>query len=150
MNETEGRFITLLKQEINTLEELHALLLDELAALKQRDSDLIENLAEEKNKLLNKIGMLDKQRQLYVEEHTDANYEENSFTKTMSELSGNIEASLEKCRHQNQINGGVIEISTLFNKKILDIVCGNNTEEVVYCADGKNDSNKNQNSLAHV
>ncbi|MCZ6805200.1 MAG: hypothetical protein O7D86_15080 [Proteobacteria bacterium] len=67
MNETQGRFISLLKQEATTLEDLHGLLMKELLALKDRDSNLIAGLSEAKGSTLNKLGMLDKQRQLYVE-----------------------------------------------------------------------------------
>ena len=119
MDETQGRFIILLKQEIAALEELHVLLKNELLALKERDSDQVSLMAKQKNELLNKVGMLDKQRQLYIEDDTHLIYTDNVFSENINILSNKIEVCLDKCRHQNNINGGVIEMSMLFNKKIL-------------------------------
>ena len=150
MDETQGRFIILLKQEIAALEELHVLLKNELLALKERDSDQVSLMAKQKNELLNKVGMLDKQRQLYIEDDTHLIYTDNVFSENINILSNKIETCLDKCRHQNNINGGVIEMSMLFNKKILDIVCGNDEKDLVYSAEGKNSTHNYQHSLARV
>lgn len=153
MNETQGRFVSLLKQETIVLDELHGLLLKEQGALKERDSELITSLADEKNSLLNKLGMLDQQRQLYVEneEHHDIEHMGNtSLANEIKTLSDEIQDGLDKCKHQNNINGGIIEMSQLFNEKILDIVCGNFDKQTTYSAEGKNNSKNNQHSLARV
>lgn len=150
MNETQGRFIALLKQEASALEDLYALLMKELVALKDRNSDTITELAEAKSSVLNKLAMLDKQRQLYIENEEHPIVEDNPFSDNITTLSSEIEVCLDKCRHQNNINGGIIEMSQLFNEKILDIICGNFDEEVTYSADGKNNAKNNQHSLAHV
>lgn len=153
MNETQGRFISLLKQEETALEDLYGLLMKELVALKDRNTDLITELAEAKNSMLNKLGMLDKQRQLYVEneEHYNEIHGSNTtFVNEINNLSSDIQVSLDKCKQQNNINGGIIEISQLFNEKILDIIYGNFDKQTTYSAEGKNNSNNNQHSLARV
>jgi len=153
MNETQGKFISLLKQEATALEDLYGLLMKELVALKDRDSNLITELSEAKNSMLNKLGILDKQRQLYVE--NDEHYNEihasgTIFTNEINNLSSEIEVCLDKCKQQNNINGGIIEMSQLFNEKILDIICGNFDKQTTYSAEGKNNPGNNQHSLARV
>jgi flagellar biosynthesis protein FlgN len=153
MNETQGRFVSLLKQETTVLEDLYGLLMKELVALKDRDSDLITDIAEAKNSKLNKLGMLDKQRQLYLEneEHYNEVHGGNTpFVNEIDKLSSEIQICLDKCKQQNNINGGIIEMSQLFNEKILDIMCGNSDKPTTYSAEGKNNSKNSQHSLARV
>ena len=150
MDEVQGRFLTLLKQEETILDELHELLQKEMNALKAHDTELIYELVNSKNSLLDKLGMLDKQRQLYVENERNLLLADNTFTNQINFLSEEIKSSLDKCKHQNKINGGIIEMSQLFNKKMLDIVCGNSDKEATYSAEGKNNSGNNQHSIAHV
>lgn len=153
MSETQERFLSLLKQEISILNNLHDVLLKELGALKQRDSDLIIELGEEKTAMLNKLGMLDNQRQLYIENeehHYEVHDTKTHFSNEIKLLNNEIQDNLKKCKQQNKINGGVIEISQLFNEKILDIFYGNTDEQSTYSAEGRNNSNVNQHSLARV
>ena len=150
MDEVQGRFLALLKQEEAALDELHELLKKEMSALKAHNTELIDELINSKNSLLNKLGMLDKQRQLYVENEHNMLHGDNTFTNQINLLSEEIKSSLDKCKHQNKINGGIIEMSQLFNKKMLDIICGNSDQETTYSAEGKNNSRNNQHSLAHV
>jgi flagellar biosynthesis/type III secretory pathway chaperone len=153
MSETQGRFLSLLKQETSLLAELHDVLLKELDALKERNSDLITEISKEKTLMLDKLGMFDNQRQLYIEseEHDfEINHETTSFSNEVKLLNNEIQESLNKCKQQNKINGGVIEISQLFNEKILDIYYGNADKQTTYSAEGRNRSNINQHSLARV
>jgi flagellar biosynthesis protein FlgN len=153
MNEVQGKFISLLKQETSVLEELHDILLKELAALKERDSDLITELSKVKTVMLDKLGMLDNQRQLYTdseEHHYEINDGRTSFSNQFKLLNTEIQDQLKKCKQQNKINGGVIEISQLFGEKMLNIIYGNYDKQTTYSAEGKNNSNTGQHSLARV
>ena len=153
MNETQGRFVSLLKQESSALEDMHGLLMKELIALKNRNSDVIAELAEAKNSILNKLGMLDKQRQLYVENEEHYNEIHGGdviFANEVNKLSSKINLCLDKCKQQNNVNGGIIKMSQLFNEKILDILSGNFDKQTIYSAEGKNYSESNQHSLARV
>ncbi|GEM_PF-5542937 len=143
MNENQGRFTSLLEQEVTTLHDLHALLQEELLALKDRNLDSISKIAEEKNTVLDKLGTLDKERQRYAKNDL-------ADTDEIHTLSREIKVCLDKCKQQNNINGGVIEISQLFNEKILDIMSGNPDKQITYGATGKNNSTNNQHSLARV
>lgn len=153
MSETQGRFLSLLKQEISLLGELHDALLKELVALKERNTDLITELSEGKTSMLNQLGMLDNQRQLYLENeehHYEIHDEKTSFSDEVKLLNKEIQDYLKKCKQQNKINGGVIEISQLFNEKILDIFYGNTDKQTTYSAEGRSKSNNDQHSLARV
>ncbi|GJM04482.1 MAG: hypothetical protein DHS20C09_04730 [marine bacterium B5-7] len=153
MNETQVRFLSLLKQETSLLDELHAALLNELVALKERNIDLINELSEAKTLMLDQLGMLDNQRQLYLENenhHYEIHDEETSFSNEVKLLNSEIQDFLKKCKQQNKINGGIIEIGQLFNEKILDIIYGNTNKQTTYSAEGRNKSNIGQHSLARV
>ncbi len=153
MSETQGRFLSLLRQEISVLSELHDVLIKELVALKERNTDLVAELSEEKTSMLDKLGMLDNQRQLYLENekhHYEIHDEKTSFSSEVKLLNNEIQNYLKKCKQQNKINGGVIEISQLFNEKILDIFYGNTDKQTTYSAEGRNKSNNDQHSLARV
>ncbi|MBL1140452.1 MAG: flagellar protein FlgN [Proteobacteria bacterium] len=149
MNENQGGLPDILEQEVNTLEGLYSLLLKEMVALKERNSDSINQLSKEKNSMLNKLDQLDKERQLCVTENSiqDTNL---TFTNDIDALSKKIEVCLNKCKKQNSINGGIIEMSQLFNEKMLDIICGNSDKETTYGATGKNSTTNNQHSLGRV
>ncbi len=148
MDENQGRYLSLLKQEETALEGLYDLLLKELVALKERNSESISELAEEKSTILNKLGVLDKERQLYI----DTEYPDNNvvFNDEIGTLSNEIKIRLDKCKKQNSINGGIVEMSQLFNEKILDVICGNSDKQTTYSATGKNQSKKSQHSIARV
>lgn len=153
MSETQGRFLSLLKQETSLLNELHDVLIKELVALKERNTDLIAELSKEKTSMLDQLGMLDNQRQLYLENekhHYEIHDEKTSFSSEVKLLHNEIQDYLKKCKQQNKINGGVIEISQLFNEKILDIFYGNTDKQTTYSAEGRNKSNIDQHSLARV
>jgi len=146
MNADHGRLISILKQEETALEDLYGILIKELVALKERDTDSLNKLTEKKNAMLNNLGVIDKERQLFVETETN----NVTFTNEITSLSNDIEECLNKCKKQNSINGGIIEMSQLFNEKILNIICGNSEEPTTYSATGKNISKNNQNSRARV
>jgi flagellar biosynthesis/type III secretory pathway chaperone len=153
MNEVQARFIALLKQETSVLDELHELLLKENTALKERDSQLITSLADEKNTRLNQLGMLDTQRQLYIDDethHQEIYVDETSYSLKIRQLNNDIAEALKNCKHQNKVNGGIIELSQLFNTKILDIMNGDFDKQTTYSAEGKNKADTNQHSFARV
>ena len=153
MNQTQGRFLSVLKEESSILESLHNVLLEEHSALTNRNSDLITELADRKATILEKLGILDKQRQLYTDNKThfyELNDEKTAFYSHIKALNNEIHDSLDKCKHQNKINGGIIEMSYMFNEKILDIIFGNSEKEATYSAEGKNNLNNTQHSLARV
>ena len=123
MNDNQGRLTSLLKQESTALESLYAVLMKELVALKERNSESIISLSKEKNNLLNNLENLDRERQLCLQDKAQINTP--VVSDEINQLSNEIEICLSKCKKQNSINGGIIEVSKLFNEKMLDIICGN-------------------------
>lgn len=150
MDETQGRFKNLLEQEAGLLQELNDLLLEETDALKARNIELLNGLVSGKNTILEKLGVLDKQRQLYIETEKPKSIYDEGFEAQVMEINTNIQELLDQCKHQNKLNGSIIEISQMFNSKILDIVLGHSGENNTYSAEGKNQSKNYQNSLARV
>ncbi len=150
MDETQGRFLALLQQESTLLDELYQLLKQETKALKEKNIELINKLLESKNVLLDKLGMLDKQRQLYIEREASQTPMEESMGLKVQEMNRSIQERLDNCKHQNNINGGIIEVTRLFNQKILDIVHGQPDQENTYSAEGKNRTRHTQHSIARV
>lgn len=150
MDEIQGRFLLLLEQESALLNELYELLMEETTALKERNTEMISTLVGSKNNLLNKLGVLDKQRQLYMETEAPKLAFAENFEKRIKEMNSSIQTALDNCKHQNKINGGIIEVSQLFNNRILDIVRGQNAQESTYSAEGKNENNNSLNSIARV
>ena len=148
MDEIQGRFLALLKQEEAALIDLHDILQQEMNALKSRNTDLVNELIESKNVLLNRIGMLDKQRQLFIENNHSSSLN-NNYIDQINILNDKIKTSLDKCKHQNKINGGIIEMSMFFNQNILNIMRGSN-QEATYSAKGKDNSQNAQHSIARV
>jgi flagellar biosynthesis protein FlgN len=147
MSINQGRLTSILQQEASTLEDLYSVLMKELVALKDRNTESIGMLSEEKDKMLNKLAMLDKERQRCAENNEENN---TSYTDDISELNNEIEFCLEKCKRQNSINGGIIEMSQLFNEKMLNIICGNFDNDNTYSASGKNNIKNNLHSLGRV
>ena len=148
MESNQGRLKSLLQQESSTLEDLYETLMKELIALKERDADSVTLLSQEKNTLLNELQKLDTERQLYLQ--SSFSKASAGVTDEINQLTNEIEACLKKCKKQNSINGGIIEMSKLFNEKMLDIICGNADKETTYGSTGKNNTDKNQHSLGRV
>jgi len=150
INDYQGRLLTLFNQQLESLKELHRVLLDECEALKQRDTTLIEALAEKKHQLLNIIAELDNKRQIHTDNlpHDAINilFDDNQIVFIKNE----IDDLLQQCRHQNQINGGIIEINQLFCSKVLDIVRGEYGDNELYGASGKNLGSHTAQSLARI
>ncbi len=149
MNNNQGRLTSILKQEASALEGLYSLLMKELVALKENDSESINTLSEEKNIMLDELQQLDNERQLFI--NTEKKLPVNStFSNDISILSNEIKICLNKCKQQNNINGGIIEMSQLFNTKMLDILSGNSEKQSTYDVTGKSDTQNSQHSIARV
>lgn len=148
MSIDQGRLISLLQQESASLDELYAVLMKEFSALKVRNLDSITMFSEEKAALLDKLEKLDKERQLCLQEENQVNNQ--IYSDEINHLNNKVETSLNKCKNQNNINGGIIEMSKLFNEKMLDIISGNSHQETTYGATGKSNSDKNRHSLGRA
>lgn len=148
MQNNQGRLRSVLQMESTAFDELHAILMREHLALKERNSESITLLSEEKNTILNKLEKLDRERQLCLQ--NDMQNHTQPVSNEISQLNSEIELCLDKCKKQNNINGSIIEMSKLFNEKMLDIICGNPDKKTTYGATGKNNNDKNQHSLGRV
>ncbi len=150
MDETQERIVNLLEEEASLLKKLNELLLNETEALKAKDTNLLDDLIASKSSLLDQLGIMDKQRQLYLDTDNNARIYDQTFEVKISEMKTTIQDLLDQCKHQNKINGSIIEISQMFNSKILDIVLGHHNQDDTYSAEGKNYTKNYQNSIARV
>lgn len=147
MNEIQGRFIRLLQQEAEILDNLYALLSEETDILKANDVDNLHEVTSNKHRLLDQLGTLDKQRQLFMDDATLLNNEQ--FNSEIDELNKLIQSKLNQCRHRNNVNGGMIEVRQQFNTRILNVLHGDSSNESTYGASGSN-TEKNKNTIARV
>jgi len=150
MDETQDKLKSLLQQQSAALENLHTTLMEEYHALKERNAESVNKLSGEKNRLLNELETLDKERQRYLLSVTQNEKSNVNINHEIKQLSDEIEVSLNNCKQQNNINGGIIEMSKSFNENMLNIICGNTNKETTYASTGKSNTNKNQHSLGRV
>lgn len=147
MDETQGRFIRLLQQEADTLDQINTMLTEEAEVIKKNNIDRLDEITSSKHQLLDQLGILDKQRQLYMDDETLLNNDQ--FVSNVNEINSVIQKKLDQCRQLNEVNGGMIEVRQQFNTRILNVIHGEETSETTYSANGtSNDQNKN--SIARV
>lgn len=97
----------LLNQQEAELNKLHSLLSNELAILKNRDIELLENAAAEKEACLNDINQVDQSiKQL-------ASFDELKQDQTYAEQVTRIATLLSECKKQNEVNGQIINNSQI-------------------------------------
>lgn len=141
MHDVQGRLIDLYNEERECLGSLHELLVHEVAHIRRRNTSEIDNCAKSKGQILEKLDNLDKERQVFLESlesGTGTQQTNIQESRKIVSLKASIQSLLDECRHQNHINGSVIEISQLFNRQILDIIRGVPGDQTTYNATGKN------------
>ena len=147
MDETQGRFIKLLQQEADLLDNINILLSEETEVLKANDIQRLNDITDNKHQLLNQLGTVDKQRQLYMEDETLMN--DDQFVSQIEEVNSAIQKKLEQCHHLNTVNGGMIEIRQQFNTRILNLLHGDTSNESTYSAKGTSNE-RNKNTIARI
>lgn len=147
MDETQGRFIRLLRQEADTLDQINTMLTEEADVIKKNDINRLDEITSGKHQLLDQLGILDKQRQLYMDDKKLLNNEQ--FVSNVNEINSVIQKKLDQCRQLNDVNGSMIEVRQQFNARILNVMHGEETNETTYSANGTS-KDKNKNSIARV
>ena len=150
MTIAQGRIIEILTSELTVLKELHELLCKEHSALKNKDNDLVDKYNLSKSALLKQLDELEIKRQQCVTNNPERTGLERTLTAEQQELESKINHYLDQCKHQNRINGSIIEISLLFSHRIMDIFKGNITNGETYGASGKNENKNAPHRIAQV
>ena len=132
-----------LQQEAQAAHQLLAALHREREALGSRDLDATGETAREKEALITRLESLAaRQNQLLARAGIDPGTRDLDSALKSAGLGALLErwqALLEvlaQCRHQNLINGGVIEISRRFAQQVLDGLRGASPDGRLYGPDG--------------
>ena len=97
----------LLNNQEAELTKLYSLLSNELEILKKRELSILEQAATEKEAVLTKINLLDKEISHYVS--LDALLEDDSHKEQVSRIIN----LLHDCKQQNEVNGQIINNSQI-------------------------------------
>lgn len=123
---------SLLNKQEAELTKLHALLCTELEILKKRELSILEQASADKEAILNKINLLDKEISHYTS--LEILQEDDNHSEQVSRIIN----LLHECKKQNEINGQIINNSQIaINrfKNMLQKSISNNT--MTYDSKGK-------------
>jgi len=133
----------LLQNYVATLEDLAGVLQDENLALLDRNFSALELNTGRKEELLRLLADLDRDRdQMLSDTAVDPAQIRNN--EPFAQLNRKILATAGACREQNEINGAIIEISSLFNQRLLELMLGKSGQERLYDAKGKDQNGHGQ------
>ncbi len=150
-NNNAKALVAHLEQEINWIEELNLILGEEKNILTTCQFDQLEDMANKKQEISDKLEESAKQRLTLVNQTTavDKDFLKNFSTdeaNQISELNIRLSEQLTICRELNTVNGQVIANNLHTRQEIVNALTGNKTDAVsVYTANG-NITSKNDNS----
>ena len=148
---------THLEQEINWIEELNLLLAEEKIILISRQFDLLDELANKKQVLSEKIEASAKQRVDLINNSNSSaelvlslkEFLKNCTTaeaNQINDLNNLLFERLSTCRELNTVNGQVIANNIHTRQQIVNALSGNNADAVsVYTATGNLKSSPDNN-----
>ncbi len=146
MNNNIKTLVSYLEQEINWIEELNILLSEEKMVLSNRQFDTLEELANKKQMLSDKIEESAKQRvDLISNSNNNASLSLKEFlincsseeTDHLNKLNNKLAELLTTCRDLNNVNGQVIVTNIQTRQQIVNALSGNTVDAVsVYTATG--------------
>ncbi|MCP3673726.1 MAG: flagellar protein FlgN [Gammaproteobacteria bacterium] len=148
MNQETQRLSQLINQETNLATSLLDLMLTEKKHLEDGSVEKLDTLAEQKAGYIEQLETISRKRtqlllalstapttvarmSLYISQQTQP--DRASLTTAVDKL----EQSLEKCRHQNSVNGMVISMSQRNVQRNLNILKGADTESMTYTQKGQ-------------
>ena len=130
---------------IENLKQLEVLLLEEFDTLKSRDVSALNDCMKNKEKIVSFLETYDKEN---AELLTKANDIRDDSSIVF--IKKRIENLINSCNKQNQINGAVVDISSQFNQRMINIMIGKNTGNNFYDPNGKSESDFSKNSVARI
>ena len=142
----QNKLIDVLNAYSTQLEELFTLLREEHNILQLRDVIALEECTQRKHGVLMQLTEL-QEEQRKLEQVKDQHTDDESQIRPLKEK---IRGLLKATREQNDINGGIIDISKQFSQNILDIIFGKTSENKYYDAGGNNSHRSNGNTLAKI
>jgi len=129
---TDSSHLPLLTKQLEQLQQLEGIIDAEKAILQQRNADELTNITEQKNNLLMAIQTLDQQFGQSPQFKLDK--EQGLYTEQLSL----IEATLIRCKNKNEVNGQIIQHSTIAIERLKTSLLENvNKSSMTYDKTGK-------------
>lgn len=135
---------SVLVEETEAANQLLSLLLREREALTRRALEEIQELAEHKQSLIELLEELSSRQNALLQrggvDPGDTELEtclRDMGLKAVAEQWNALRAILKNCQKENQINGGIIEISRRFAQQVLDTLRGATPGERLYGPSGE-------------
>ena len=150
---SQERFLDILNHYDQQLENLIKLLHEEHESLRTRDIACLEKCTKNKHKLLQQLETLESKRKQLNKQLLDQIKDGSTNDPTSQEiidLNNRIQLLLDNCRHQNEINGAIIEISRQFSQQLLGIMFGAPPSESIYNSAGQNATQFPGQSVARI
>ena len=108
----------LLQQQFDSTSSLTAVINDEYQALIKRDSDLLNSLVLEKQKLLELIEQQDN----LIQQHPDAKLLTQKSDVEINTILDSIKQKFLDCQQQNAVNGELIEMSLRTTQHLTNVL----------------------------
>lgn len=142
---------TLLEREIESASRLLAILQKEHSVLTNNDVAGLEKLVPEKQALVAMLEKLGRQRtQLLDAGGGGGNRQvlerylqqcDSEARHPLAKLWDQLQALAGECQHQNEVNGGILEIGRRHVQRVLSILRGQANQAELYGPDGETTSN---------
>ena len=138
-SEHRARLTELGEHQIDCARQLLGILNREKDALDTRATGSILELATEKERIAARLEeLVTEQRELSNRHGHDEDLEANPMEDATSfARRGELRALMQACRHQNLVNGSVIEIRRRFTEQLLSSIRGTSSHETLYGPQGK-------------
>jgi len=134
----------ILARETEAAQDLLSVLLREREALGQRALEAIQEMAERKDRLIQQLeGLSSHQNALLRQAGIDPQGAKLEVelramgVRSVAEQWSALRSLLKDCQRENQINGGIIEISRRFAEQVLDILRGTAPDARLYGPSGE-------------
>ncbi len=126
-SETGAQTALLVEHQIDCARQLLGLLSREKDALDTRATNAVIDLAAEKERLAARLEELGSQRRALS---SGGDVTSGTRWEELRDL-------LRACRHQNVVNGSVIELSRRFTEQLLGMIRGTSSQETLYGPEGR-------------
>ncbi|GLX77668.1 hypothetical protein tinsulaeT_10080 [Thalassotalea insulae] len=129
---SESVYFSQLQTQLEQLQQLEVIIDNEKQILQQHDPDKLTEISEQKNQLLLTIQALDKQFEQSLQ------FKNEKAQGLFTEILTDIEAVLVRCKEKNQINGQIIQQSSLAVERMKTTLLQNhNKSSMTYDNKGK-------------
>lgn len=139
-----------LDQYAGKLEQLISVLRNEHESLNSKDIAGLEQCTQRKHEILSELEQLEAIRTEADSQQHHGGNSESIPGNHLDEIKDRIKNLLEECRHLNETNGAIVDISKQFNQRLLEVILGKPSAADTYNATGKNDSRLPTQTVAKI